>query len=153
MTPADKADIDVLAPASMSVAYRNEKVLLEPIKIGDVPALVRAIRPMLASAQALAAPSSAQEAGAGEAGIAGIEITFDLLFGLIEDHADGLFTAVALLTARDAEWIRNGDLAEFIELALAAVEVNRNFFIQRVAPLLGGRARVLLGVGQTQSSS
>lgn len=153
MTLADKEDIDVLAPASASVDYRNEMVTLEPVKIGQVPALVRIIRPMLASAQALASGPSDHGADATEAGIMGIEITFDLLFGLIDEHADGMFAAVALLTGRDSEWIREGDPAEFIELALAAVEVNRNFFTQRIVPLLGGQAKALLGAGQTPSSS
>lgn len=153
MTASPSDDLEVLAAASTSATYRGETVCLEPVSIGCLPALVRIVRPMLASAQAItASPAAADEADATGGGM-GIEITFDLLFELIEDHADGLFEAVALLTGRDAEWIRGGDLAEFIELALAAVEVNRDFFTRRIAPLLGGRVKALLGGGPTQSSS
>lgn len=154
MTAAAPDDLEVLAAASTSASYRGTQVCLEPVSIGRLPALVRVVRPMLASAQAIAtAPSAAGGDAVAITDAMDIDITFDLLLGLIEDHADGLFEAVALLTGRDVEWIRGGDPAEFIELALAAVEVNRDFFTKRIAPLLGGRVKASLGVGQTPSSS
>lgn len=154
MTATGIDDLEVLAAAGTSTNYRGAQVSLEPVSIGRLPALVRVVRPMLASAQAIAAaPSAAGADAVASADAMGIEITFDLLFGLIEEHADGLFEAVALLTGRDVEWIRGGDVAEFIELALAAVEVNRDFFTKRIAPLLGGRVKASLGVGLTPSSS
>lgn len=139
--------LDVLAPSGASVTYRGEDIAVSPIKIGAIPAIVRSARPVI---DALFDNGGVPASGSTD--------ELSLLLTLIGDHGDGVFAAVALCIDRDEAWVRKGDAAEFYELAKTILQVNRDFFIRRLAPLLGGRAAELAsllssGDGKTPSSS
>lgn len=141
MTPAVTDAVEVLAPASTDVNFRGQTLTIVPVPVGVIPQLVRLLRPVM---QGL-------NVDAGD--VAGIDITADLVMGLIVDHAPALFEATALCTGTPQEYIEAGDPAEFIALVLKVVAVNRDFFIQRIVPLLGGLRAALHGAGPTPSSS
>ncbi|MGV8959203.1 MAG: hypothetical protein ACOH1V_02290 [Stenotrophomonas sp.] len=151
MTPTVADDMEVLVPASTAVTFRGEVVNLRPVPVGVIPPLVRVLRPMLDRARSLT--SKGEDGNAPAAGLLDLDISIDLLMDLMDEHAQDLFEAVALLADRPTAWIEGGDLAEFIELAMGAIEVNRDFFTQRIAPLLAGRVKASLGAGPTPSSS
>jgi hypothetical protein len=141
--------MEVLAPSGASVKYRGEDIAVSPIKIGAIPAIVRSARPVI---DALFDNGGVPASGSTD--------ELSLLLTLIGDHGDGVFAAVALCIGRDEAWVREGDTAEFYELAKTILQVNRDFFIRRLAPLLGGRAAELAklmqqasGAGQTPASS
>jgi hypothetical protein len=139
--------LEVLAPSGASVMYRGEQLSILPIEVGVIPGIVRVARPVidaLFDQPQLPASGSADE--------------LSMLLTMIGEHGDGVFAAVALCTGRDEVWIRKGDAAEFYELAKTVLQVNRDFFIRRLAPLLGGRAAELAGLlssgaGQTPANS
>ncbi len=134
-------ELAVLAPADTEVTFRGEQLRLTPIPVGDIPRLVRVLRPVM---QALSIDASA---------VASIDITPDLVMQLVADHAPALFEAVALCSGKPASHIEGGDLAEFIALVLRVVEVNRDFFTRQVAPLLAGLLARVRGAGPMPSSS
>jgi hypothetical protein len=77
----------------------------------------------------------------------------DLLLEVIGDHGEAVIAAAALVTAKPQAWVEAGDPAEFLQLATAIFEVNRDFFTRRLAPLLAGRAKPSTGTGATPSSA
>lgn len=137
--------LEVLEATPHGVAYRGESVEVRPLPVGAIPKLVREARPVV---EALLASSwlSSESDELGAADVAG-------MLGLVEEHGEAVFKAVAIAVERDATWIGGADLAEFIALATKVVEVNRDFFIQRIVPLLGDLARTWRGAGPTASSS
>ena len=136
--------LEVLEPAGSSVTYRGERIEVKPLTIGQLPKLVRTARPVVNAVLAL---QSLPEDSEGDDFI-------DLLLTLIGDHGEAVYAAAALCISRPTAWVEEGALDEFVVLAKALVEVNRDFFVQRLAPLLASQGGSLLnGIGLTQSSS
>jgi len=133
---------DVLEPSGSSVTYRGEGLEITPIKIGELPKLVRTTRGLI---NALLEMPEVPEEGDG---------LVALILDLLADHGEAAFEAAAICIGRPVEWVRGGDVDEFVLLAQAVMGVNRDFFVQRLAPLLGQRLELgLRGAGQTPSSS
>lgn len=141
-------DLEVLEPSGSSVKFRDETLELRPLTIGQLPKLVRSARPVIDAVMSLdKVPES------GDTDLVG------LVMDLIEHHGDQVFDAAGICTGKPADWIADGDIDEFIELALKVFEVNRDFFVQKLAPRLAElRARAAgnaaaNGHGPTASSS
>lgn len=138
-------DLDVLAPAAAVVMAGGERLEILPLTIGVLPALVRTARPLID--KVLAMPD-----------LPGHDDSDDvvaLVMDLVESHGEQLFDATALCTGKTSDWVQKLDLAEFAEVATTVFEVNRDFFAQKLVPLLAGRARAkpTTGAGQTAPSS
>lgn len=134
--------LNVLEPAGSSVTYRGEALEVTPIKIGELPRLVRTTRPLI---NALLAMPQVPEEG---------DASVTMILDLLADHGDAAFEAAALCIGRPVEWVRGGEVDEFVLLAQAVMGVNRDFFVQKLAPLLGGRFGLgMNGAGLTPSSS
>ncbi len=151
VTPATGADdMEVLAPDSISVAFKGQSLVIHPLSIGIIPAVVRELRPVIASLREKAATTD---------GVFDVEVTPELIMDLVVDYSEPLFTATALCSGQPVDLIRSGDPAEFIELAMAVGRVNSDFFLRRIVPLLGdlkgafSKAARPPGDGQTPSSS
>lgn len=137
-------DLDVLDPAGSSITFRGESVEIRPIPVGALPKLVRTARPVIDRLVALEAiPEEGDDVAVAM-----------LVLDLLEQHGECVFAAAAICTGRDQEWLEGGDVDEFVALAFRVFEVNRDFFVQRLAPLLarvvGGKTT---GAGPTPSSS
>lgn len=137
-------DMDVIEPQARVVEFRGERLEIRPLTIGAVPGLVRASRPVI---------NSLLDAAWITDGAAFDAQSFDGALDLIEQHGEAVVQGVALAIGRDAKWVASGDISEFIDLTVAVLEVNRDFFTRRIAPLLGGRAAPWSGAGATASSS
>lgn len=139
-------DLDVLDPAGSSVPYRGETVEILPIPVGALPKLVRVARPVIDRLLDLEALPEEGDDGALVA----------LMLNLVEHHGENVFAAAAICTGKPQDWLEGGDVDEFIVLAMRVFEVNRDFFVRRLAPLLaglGGKVAAMTGVGPTPSSS
>jgi hypothetical protein len=134
-------DLDVLEPKGNTVTYLGERLEVKPLTIGQLPKFVRLARPVIDAL--LDADFEKLSEGA----------DVDMLMGLIDQHGDKVFEAASLVTGKPRDWLEAGDIAEFVTLVMAIVAVNRDFFTQKLAPLLAGRAKQSSGDGQTASSS
>lgn len=139
-------DLDVLDPAGSSVTFRGEVIEVRAIPVGALPKLVREARPVIDRLLELdALPEDADD---------GALVT--ILLDLIENHGERVFAAAAICTGRDQAWLEGGDIDQFVVLAMKVVEVNQDFFVRRLAPLLaglGGKVAAMTGAGPTPSSS
>ncbi len=131
----------VLAPASVEVAFRGETLTISPIKIGQIPGVLKCVRPILGAISKLS--SSPVEGGGG--------VEIDLL-QLVEENGETLIEACAIATGQKIDYIAGADVDEFVQLAKAVIEVNSDFFAKRVAPLLGDLPAVS-GGGKTPSNT
>lgn len=144
MIPAADVDVDVLAPASTSVSFGGTEVQVLPVCAGNIPGLIRSARPVL---QALLAGNVLT--GEGDE----LDINLLQLADLLGDHGDAVFDALAIASGIDAKSLRGAQLDEVLRVAKVCIQVNRDFFSQRVAPLLAGMAQRMPGAGPTPSSS
>lgn len=105
------------------VAFRGEQVTVAPLKVGRLPAFVAALRPVLAELVAMS--RAGEEVG----------ISVEKVLDWIERYTDNLVNGVAAATGKTADAVGAGEPDEFLELALAVLSVNMDFFVRRLLPL------------------
>ncbi|MGC5820731.1 hypothetical protein SNK19_22830 [Ralstonia pseudosolanacearum] len=109
-------DLDKLIPQPAELIVGVETLAIQPLKVGRLPAFLRAISPTL---QQLRAPQ------------------IDWL-GLFIEHGDDLLQAVAIAVDKPRAWVDALAADEAILLAAKVVEVNADFFTRTVLPRLDG---------------
>ena len=115
-----------LPPLSSSIEIAGEVLELSPLKVGELPTFVRAIRPL---AQHL-----------------GTEVDWLALFG---ERGDDVLLALAVAIRRPRAWVADLPLDAAIRLAEAVFEVNADFFIRRLLPSV---TQAAARIGQTLES-
>lgn len=127
------SDLEQLIPSPKTLQIAGESISVAPLKIGQMPAFVRAIAPVM---QRL--------------GTDGID--WLALFG---DHGENLLAAVAIAVGKPREWVDALDADEAIVLAATVIEVNADFFTRTVLPRLDGLVSqaTTLAAGSTPSST
>lgn len=109
-----QAEFAALPPTPTHVEAGGERLELTPIRVGELPAFVRAIRPF--AEQLMQA--------------------VDWL-ALFAEHGEALLDALAIASRRPKDWVEALALDDAIRLADALLEVNADFFIRRVSPEVG----------------
>ncbi len=122
--------LETFIPQPVIIDIAGESVEIAPLKVGELPAFIRAIRPF---AQHLSE-----------------DVDWLVLFG---ERGDDLVHALAVALRRPREWVAARELDEAIRLAEAVFEVNADFFIQRLAPILGRVASKVETIGVRYSSA
>jgi hypothetical protein len=115
-----------LPPLPVSIEIAGEKIELTPLKVGEVPAFARAVRPIAAS----------------------LSVSPDWL-ALLAEHGDAAIAALAIATRRPVDWVSGLDLDEAVRLAEAVFAVNADFFIRRLLPSV---TQAAARIGQTLES-
>ncbi|MEF9944292.1 MAG: hypothetical protein RR758_08950 [Burkholderiaceae bacterium] len=108
------SDLDKLVPQAVEISLAGEIVAIKPLKIGQMPAFLRAITPVM------------QQLGSNG-------IDWLALFG---EHGDDLLTAVSIAIGKPRAWVDALDADEAILVAAKVIEVNADFFTRTVMPCL-----------------
>ncbi len=116
-------DTEVIAPVGQSVVLGDGGTIrIEPLRVGQLPAFLRAIRPIM-------------EAVRGQG--AGDPEEIDLVPVFME-APEAFIEAIGVATGLDRETLDALGMDDLVALARAVIEVNTDFFVRRVAPLLKG---------------
>jgi hypothetical protein len=128
-------DFATFPPQPQSLEIAGDTLALTPIRVGEVPALLAAIKPI------------AQHLVNGDP---------DWL-ALLTEHSDAILDALAIATRRPREWVEALSLDDAVQLATALFEVNVDFFVQRVVPAIQSAAaridRNVRAAGMTPSTA
>ncbi|WP_126457882.1 hypothetical protein [Sulfuritortus calidifontis] len=92
---------------------------LEPVSVADLPAFLKAIEPIAA------------------------EIASGDIMGALLRHADAVIEATAIGARVDRAWLGAQKPDVLVELASRVLEVNWDFFVQRVLPAINQAAERL----------
>lgn len=126
------SDLETLIPPGVQITVAGETLTLKPLKVGSLPAFLRAISPVM---QSLTAPA----------------IDWLALFG---ERGDDLLAAIAIAVGKPREWVDDLAADEAILLAAKVIEVNADFFTQTVIPKLDGLfAQMKLAPAQPSGST
>lgn len=108
-------------------------VEVHPLKVRQLGPFTRALEPLLVDVVALADTPAAEpvEADAGAPGGRGAALML-----LVARRAEDVSRVVAIATGCDEQWLGERDLADLAELAAAVLEVNADFFVQRLLPMV-----------------
>jgi hypothetical protein len=121
---------DLIVPES-KIELGGETLTVTPIRAGKLPALIRAVRPIM--------PYLAQE-----------QIDF---MALIDEGGEHLLDAVALALGKPRAFVDALDAAELIRAARCMIEVNVDFFIHRLLPEVAAAAQKIQDLRGRISSS
>jgi hypothetical protein len=113
-------DFQTFPPAPRVVTVAGTALELTPIRLGELPRLLAAVRP-------LAADLSAEP---------------DWL-DLLARHGEAVLELLAITTRGERAWINDLSLEDAVQLAAAVFEVNADFFVGRVVPAIQGAAQRL----------
>lgn len=97
---------------SLTVAGRG--LTLTPVRLGQLPAFVRAVEPF------------AKQIASGHLDP----------FELLADHGVNVIRALEVATREPRDWIESLAMDDAVALVAAVLEVNADFFVQRVMPAL-----------------
>ena len=106
------SELDQLNPPPTGVPVGGETLSLTPITIGELPALVRAVRPIVGALRAT---------------------PIDWL-ALFAEHGESLLATLALTARKPRAFVDALPADEAITLAAAVLEVNGDFFVRRFLP-------------------
>lgn len=117
----DTQTFAALPPVPETVIIGGETLDITPIRVGEVPAFARAMRPVAS------------------------KLTPDPdWLRLLSEDGDSVILAIAIACRRPPEWVATLSLDEAIHLAEAVFEANADFFIRRVVPEI---TRVIQRIG------
>lgn len=108
------SDLETLIPQGVELVIDGELLAIKPLKVGQIPAFLRAITPVMQQ-------------------IGGDGIDWLALFG---EHGDDLLTAVSIAVGKPRAWVDALDADEAILVAAKVIEVNADFFTRTVMPRL-----------------
>lgn len=133
---AAMSDLEALIPQSIELVIDSEPLAIKPLKVGQMPAFLRAISPVM---QQLTAS----------------EIDWLALFG---ERGDDLLSAIAIAVGKPRAWVDELAADEAILLAAKVIEVNADFFTRTVIPKLDGlfaaaKLPPMMAAGSTPSST
>jgi hypothetical protein len=117
---SSELSVALAIPAPVKTSQGEIGVL--PLKLGQLPAASKALRPLL---EAL------------ESGLSWPAV--------LENHTGEAVTLMALCTGQSEAALNELELAEALEVAAAVIEANADFFVKRVMPMANRLLTRLLG--------
>ncbi len=111
MTEQNKSDLEVLLPEPLMVEAGGEDIAIGHMKTRQIPIMLRCAGPVVQELQQGAMP-----------------------IDIIGRHGELVIAAVAVATGKDSEWVGQLDPHEFLDLFVAVIEVNSDFFVRVLLP-------------------
>ncbi len=119
------ADLSIISPEAVKVSFRDRDIELTPLKVGQIPAFARAIKPV---------------AGA----LSEAAVTGTLNAGLIMEvmiQGESLVDSISIATGVPVAELNDSTADQLLVLAVAAIKVNADFFKGRLAPAIRAAAQ------------
>lgn len=110
------SELDTLVPPGLDLNIAGEAIVLKPLKVGQLPAFLRVISPVMTHLSAGA-------------------INWLELFG---ERGEDLLAAIAIAVGKPRDWVDDLAADDAILLAAKVIEVNADFFTRTVLPKLDG---------------
>jgi hypothetical protein len=115
-------EFDVIEPPARSATFNGRQITVAPLKVGQLPAFARAIKPISGAVEAIATGRAA--------------LTVEAMLDIIADHGEAIIDAVALASGVSVAELSESTPDQLIELAAVCLEVNADFFARRLTPAI-----------------
>lgn len=134
-------DIDILTPPTRTITFRGEQLEVTPLTLAQIGPFIKATRPIIGRVIVAASLVSAG---------ATIEVAA-LMMDVLEQDADAFAKGGAIVAGKPEAWVGGASLADAAALAEAVVELNEDFFGQRLPSLMRAAGKAIDAVGVTQA--
>jgi hypothetical protein len=135
-------DLNVIQPEATSATFNGKQITIEPLKVGQLPAFVRAIKPISGQIAAMAT--------------GGAKPDMFTIMDMVGSHGDNVIEAVSIASGVPVEELKGATLDQLIDLGFAAFKVNADFFKGRLTPAILAATKQIMpaqqaaGLGQTR---
>ena len=127
------SDLNTMVPALPTVRVGEEDIVIKNLKVGKITAVMVALQPI---AHLLPKPGQTPE-----------KAPLNMV-ALVIEHTPTVITLVSIVLDKPKEWVEDLDLDQLVDLFSKIVEVNLDFFIQKVLPSVLRAMGQLSGVFQ-----
>lgn len=134
-------DLQTIVPEPILVSVNGEPLEIKQIRVGQISKAMRIAHPFYIKLKE--AKDAAKKSGSEE------DYGFDI-YALVMENTDAILDMVALLVSKDRAWVEDLSIENLVALFSAIVEVNLDFFTQRVLPLLSG---LVAGTGTREKTT
>lgn len=107
-------DLNKIIPIEVPVQIGEEKVVITPIKVREIDPFLTAIDPLVDEFR---------------------RENLDITKMILKSHKN-IVQAVAVGARKDIEWVESLEIDQLVELVLAIVEANSDFFVNKILPSL-----------------
>lgn len=135
--------ITTVIPEPIFLTLQGERFEIKEIKVGKLAKVMQIVAPYYEQIRAF---KKAQAKIMAEKAKANLEngtdepVSVDLsgvnFYTMVVENLDSVFALLEVLTEKDRAWLENLGLDELVSLLSSVVEVNLDFFIQKLLPLL-----------------
>jgi len=127
-------ELQQLFPTGKEISIRDENLTIKPFKFGELPKVFKAIEPL---SDAL---TNSLYAG---------EFSITTIAKMIADGGDSVIDLMVIGSRKERGWITDLEMDEGVLLLTSIIEVNADFFTQKVLPQINQKLTKLNG--QTSS--
>ena len=115
------SELNTLFPVGKQISIKDENLTLKPFKFGELPKVFKAIETLSGTIGVLMRDRNVNPAS---------------ITTLIAEGGDGILELMVIGSKKDKSWIEDLEMDEGVDLLTAIIEVNADFFIQKVLPTL-----------------
>ena len=123
--PAAKDSLEFVSPTAVTLVVDGQTISITPLLVKDLPRVIRATDAILGILLYEADSLDAVR-----------------LVSLLGQHGEAITEAVGICIRKDPEWVQNLLPDRLATLAMAAIEVNADFFTRALAGLKGHAPKV-----------
>lgn len=143
-------DLKVLFPEE-TVEVAGEQVKVHPFFFGQIAKIAKFCRPIVEALLASGIMTITKELG-GTSSTIKLDTDFvPKLFQILDEGSEPLFCLIAYAVAKPRVWLDTIAIDEGILLSQKIWEVNADFFVARVMPILAKQLTGLVSTGETSS--
>ena len=117
--------LEVLFPNSINVKVGDETIIISPFKFGQINKVIKVATPLFGLLKSQVDLTKTES-----------EVGAQVMELVLTNGGDALGEIINIATGRSKEWIDELESDSVIELLVAIVEVNKDFFTKKVLPLI-----------------
>lgn len=119
------SELEVLFPNGVQVSLKGETFQIKPFTLGQLPVVMSLMK-------SAAGPTQKALLGLNPGDGA-------ILMSILAEVGTELNTLIAKVLKKDLQWVEEIEMDEAVQLIIALIDVNKDFFSKKVTPLISQR--------------
>lgn len=116
------SELEILFPQGKEVILKEKVFTIKPFTLGQIPKVMQFMQKVAVPAQAAVYSGKAQDAAT--------------LMAIFAEAGEDIIKLVSAIIKEPVEFVTELEMDESVELIQAIIEVNKDFFSKKVAPIL-----------------
>lgn len=120
-------EFSVIEPVATATEFGGKLLEVKPLKVGQLPAFARAIKPISGVIEDIATGRRAP--------------SLETIMDMIAEHGDSVIAAVSIASGLSVDQLNEATPDQLIEVAMVVFKVNADFFKGRLTPAILAAAK------------